>query len=150
VAGGSVQLPPDSTGKQLATTLRLDGKHVEHVRDAPISPKFQSFSQTDLAAGASIDFTTAAVPVNRVGKIVSVTVASSVGLKAEVKTIVAGVPVIRDVIFTSSMRLTEQWFSPHADFISAPASSQFRVTLTNRGIDAVNVYCTIYWDEEGE
>ena len=151
MAQSFVQLPSDSTGKKLRTYTLANGDHVEAIDVIDHeTPKLSTLSSVALAAGASVDLDATAITTATTGKLRAVTVAASVPLKAEIKT-VDGAAVVRDVVFTSDAMLTFRWTAPDRGYITVVggAGKLFRVTLTHLDtVDAADVSATIYWTEE--
>lgn len=156
MADSFVQLPPNSSGTKLRTRGPLpDGTHLEAILETntdgdafPESPATSHLSSTALAPAASVNLDAAILTSGRVGRLVMVTVAASVPLKAEISEQPSG--TVRAVIFTTEVRLTEHWKTPHPDFIrlAAGGGARFRVRLTNLDIsETADVYATCWFDE---
>jgi hypothetical protein len=156
---GFLQIPADSVGKKLRTLVLPDGEHAEaivvvdaagNLVSSPESPKASTLTSANLAAGASITLQAAAITTATTGQLISVLVAASVPLKAEIQSVSSGTPTTRAVLFTTDARLTADWTAPHKDWfqVAGGATSRYQVILTNQdNIDTADVYCTIFWDE---
>ena len=119
-----------------------------------VSPATSVLSSTDLAAGTSVLLDGAVIPSAKVGKLIQVTVASTVACKWVIQTRDGVTIVTVDTIMTSGLaggKPSEIWRAPNKDFtqlIGAGIDENFRVTVTNLdGRNAANAYVTLYWDE---
>lgn len=119
-----------------------------------ISPATSIMSATDLAAGVSAVLDGAIIPAAKIGKLVQVTVASTVACKWSIQTRNGATVVSVDTIMTSGLsggKPSEVWRAPSKDYaqlVGAGVDENFRVTVTNLdGRNAANVYSTLYWDE---
>lgn len=156
MADAYLQLPPDSTGKKLRAFGPLaDGSYVEGVllTDAngdsfPEDPVVSALTSLALAAGASVDLDATLITTGRLGRLAAVTVAASVPLKAQIRTM-PGATIV-DTVFTSEVDLTHRWTTPHPNFVTQDGGGggRFRITITNLDtIDPGDVYATAYFDE---
>lgn len=155
---GFIQLPVDGAGKKLRTFVLPSGEHaeaivlVDHNGDlvsSPESPQSSALTSANLAAGASVDLDATAITTGKTGKLAQIIVAASVPLKAELKTVAAGVPTTRAVLFTTDADLTRIWEVPAGYYsLVGGATSRFRLTVTNLDtVDAADVYASVLWDE---
>lgn len=111
-------------------------------------------SSSNLAAGASVHLDAATIPAATTGKLLQITVASSLPAKWVIKTRDGAVEVIIATIFTSGVtggRPTDIWGASSKEMVSlagAGVDENFRVTATNLDkFQAADVYSTIEWDE---
>lgn len=141
-----IQLPPDSTGKQLDTLLTAAGQHVETVAAQAADPQTSQTSSVDLAAGASTTLASSAVTAGKTGMLLEAVVSASVPLKVEVE---APAGTLRQVRFTAHTDLTCVVAPPASNIYTAAAGQTFRVTVTNLDtVDAADVYAAFAWDEQ--
>lgn len=122
----------------------------------PVSVMSDYVTSSALAAGASVDLDGTTIAGSSTGKLLQVTVGSSVPCKWEIKTRDGAVLVTQAVIFTSGItggRPTIRWTPKSKEGITlagAGVDENFRVTATNLGtkaIEAADVHATIEWDE---
>ena len=118
----------------------------------PDSPAFSRLTSASLAAGASVDLDAATIPAATTGKLMAVSVASSVACKWEIKTRDGAVLVEVDTLVTSVPGTPSlMWHTPHKDFVTlagAGVDENFRINVTNLDDNlAADVYATLYWDE---
>jgi hypothetical protein len=116
---------------------------------APNSPQFSTVTSASLGAGASVDLDHTAITGGTTGQLMGIDVSSAVPLKVEIKTVNAGTPTTRVVLFTQNGDYLT-WRAPFKTFItqSGGATSRFRVTVTNRDNNqASDVYSTAFWDQ---
>lgn len=155
-----VRVPPDGLGKRLAAVQLPDGTYAEAVvvvdefgnliRLAPASPQHAQLKAGDVVAGLAVDKDTPSIAVGTSGKLGGVTIAATVPVKAEIKTVSGGVETLHDVVFTNEAVLSYTWEPPHDTYITLAggAGNKFRVTLTNLDTrDTADLYATIYYDE---
>jgi len=159
VADGYIQLPADQAGKKLRTYVLPNGDHAEGVFlvddqgnfvSSPESPQASYLTSASLAAGASVTLDATAVTTAKTGQLQAILVGASVPLKAEIRTVLAGTPTTRGVVFTTDAKLTELFEPPdkHWYQLAGGATTFYRVTITNLdNVDAADVYATIWWDE---
>lgn len=126
------------------------------VRQAPaVSPQVDYVTSANLAAGASVDLDGTTIAAASTGKLLRVTVGSSVPCKWEVKTRDGAVEVVRAVLFTGGLvaRPTDFWRPESKDGVTLAGNGideNFRVTVTNLSESALmtgDVHSTIEWDE---
>ncbi len=119
----------------------------------PVAPVLERLSSTDLAVGGSADLDgTTFVSSGLTGKLVAVTLASSVACKWDIKTLDGAIEVTKDTVYTSGLWGTPSmlWTPPHKEFVTidhATGDEGFRVTAENLDVVAADVRVTLYWDE---
>lgn len=114
------------------------------------SPTRSALSSASLAIGASVDLDATTIPASTTGKLIAVDVASSTACKWDIKSRDGAVILTFATIFTNETRPTEQWRGPDKRFttlLGNGVDENFRVTVTNLGNAAADVYATVYWDE---
>ena len=111
-------------------------------------------TSASLAAGASVDLSTADLGASGLAVLMGVMVSSSVPLKIELKYGATTGLTTAFVAFTSSAGLVFNWqmMMPSQAFIScvpgAGTTDVFRVSLTNMdNINPADVYATFWWDK---
>jgi hypothetical protein len=113
------------------------------------APKVSTVTSAALGAGSAVDLDFTAITTATTGQLVGVDATAAVPLKIEIKTVNAGTPTTRAVLFLQNSS-NVQWRAPHKSFITQAggATSRFRATVTNRDTtQASDVYATGYWDE---
>lgn len=117
--------------------------------DAPTSPQVSTQSSTDVGAGSSVDLDFTAITGGTTGQLMGMDISSAVPVKVEIKTVNAGTPTTRAVLFFATGERIE-WRPPYKTFITQAggATSRFRATVTNMDQnEASNIYGTAYWDQ---
>jgi len=119
-----------------------------------IAPARSSGSSAALAAGATVNIDSVAIVNAKTGKLVQVTVASTVAAKWVIQTRAGATIVTVDVLFTggiSGEQATAAWRSPDKAFVTLVGNgidTTFRVAATNLDArNAADVYATFWWDE---
>ena len=151
-----IQLPADSTGKKLAArqlVIGADTVQRQHVELGMTAPQVTSVTSASLAAGASATLDSAQLTANMTGRLWGVRVVCAALFKAEVYTVMNGVPSAIKGLGISHGGHWE-FRPPHPSFLTVPASATagldgFRVLVTNLGVvDASDVSCLFFFDEE--
>ncbi len=145
---------------EIAVVKNTDPSATDHalvVRDAaPISPKVDYASSTDLAIGGSIDLDGSTITSGATGKLLRVIVGASIPAKWIIKTRDGAVEVTYACIFTSGVtggNPSMEWEPRSKDMVTlagAGVDENFRVTVINLGQTATavgDVHATIEWDE---
>lgn len=135
-------LNTDPTGSEYAILSRLIDSNNPLISDA---------TSVSVAAGASVDLDSTQLSSGVTGKLLGLIVTASVPFKAELKTVLNGVPTSKVTYFSSDRKW--DWRSPARDFISVtqsatPGLDAFRVTVTNLDTsEAADLYATFFYDE---
>lgn len=114
------------------------------------SPARSTLSSAELAIGASVDLDAATIPAATTGKLFVVDLASSAACKWDIKSRDGAVELTFTTVFTSEASPSARWQSPDKRFttlLGNGVDENFRVTVTNLGNAAADVYATVYWDE---
>lgn len=143
--------PTGTTTQPVSGTVAVSGTVSVSV-DPPTSPQYSTLTSASLAAGASVDLNATEITNGTTGKLVQVSVASTVPLKIEIKTVKNAVVATRVVRFTSAAHPSEDFVPSHKNFITilsvVAQTDNFRVTVTNMdNALAADVYATVLWDE---
>jgi hypothetical protein len=115
-----------------------------------VSPIRDALLSSALAQSASVDLDGTTIAAAKTGKLVAVDVASTQGCKWDIKSRDGAVLLTFATVTTSGIQLTHRWESPNKRFttlLGNGVDENFRVTVTNLGVAAADVYATIYWDE---
>lgn len=153
--GAPVQVAgKDGAGAVQALRVNTDGALMV-TSDATFSPQTKVGATADLAPSGTGDVDTSNITSGKTGALVQVVVASSVPVKAEVKSVLNGVATTVAVLFTSAVNPTQVWTPPanyHTVAYSATAGLDgFRVSFTNLepvGGNTAAAYATIHYDEK--
>lgn len=127
------------------------------IRDAPpVSLSVDYATSNALAPGASVDLDAATIAAGTIGKLMRVSVGSTVPCKWEIKTRDGAVEVVKRVLFTGGLTggQPSDSYAPISKegitLAGAGVDENFRVTVTNLGTqaaEAADVHTTIEWDE---
>ena len=123
------------------------------VREAgPVNPQFERLSSTDLAVGASIDLDSAFLAAGTTGKLMMVTLSSTIAARWDIKTLDGAVEVSLDTLYTSGLWSdpTIAWRPPHKEFATIAyvgGDEGFRITAENLDVAVADVRVTLFWDE---
>ncbi len=117
-----------------------------------VSPQYSALTSAALADAASVDLDASTIPASTTGKLVAVTVASSVPCRWEIKSRDGGVELTFAVLFTTALSATADWVSPDKRFtvlLGNGVDENFRVSVANLAGDgrAGDVYASVFWDE---
>lgn len=117
------------------------------------SPAYSAATVVSLAAGTSSNLNSAFIANGKTGKLLKVTVSSSVACKWEIKSFDGAVETPVDILYTSGVqgKPTEFWDTPDPLFIELAGngtSTCWRITVTNLDrSNAADAHATFYWDE---
>jgi hypothetical protein len=138
--------------------LQTDGSEILKVNvvttvgsNAPSSAHKSAVTSASLASGANVTMFASAISATT-GRLAQVIVASSVPCKWEVGTSANGSSIASTeaILFTTASRLTEQWLTPHVNYVTRASGGGacFEVKVTNMdNVNAADVYATFLWDE---
>lgn len=118
-----------------------------------VSPVRDVLSAANLAAGANVDLDGTTIAAGHTGKLMGVTVASSVAAKWQIKSRDGAVELTFATVFTGGLsgKATEQWTPPDKRFtilLGNAIDENFRVTVTNLDFaKAADMHSTLFWDE---
>ena len=118
------------------------------------SPRVVDKTSATLAAGASVDLDSSQITSSLTGKLAALSFASSLPLKAVLKTVLNAVET--DIAVFFSRAGDDKWYTfPSKDYITQAQNGGagfdgFRLTITNMDADSqpADVYATFIYDEE--
>ena len=148
-----------TVGTEIAEVRNTDptvGDHGLVVRQAPPdSIKVDAVTSASLAQGASVDLDGTTIGAGTTGKLLKVTVGSSVACRWVVKTRDGAVLVTKATIYTSGLagKPTDEYVPSSKEGVTLAGTGvdeNFRVTATNlagSALEDADVHATIEWDE---
>ena len=138
-------LNTDPTGTDYALAVR---------QTPPESFTVDYATSASLAAGSGTDLDATTISVASTGKLMKVTVGSSVSCRWDIKTRDGGVEVVKTVVYTSGVTGGTPTFTYRPEskegitLAGNGVDENFRVTVTNLdAISAADVHAAIEWDE---
>ena len=118
-----------------------------------VEPITDTLSSSSLSAGSSVDLNGTLIASGKIGKVMGLSVASTVPCKWELKKVDGASEITLAWIVTSPSNLTESHRPPSKEFMKqahVSGDERFRITVTNLdGRNAANVYATLCWDQVG-
>ena len=116
-----------------------------------VSPQYSTLSSSALSAGSEVNLDASTIPAATTGKLIGVTLASSVPCRWEIKSRDGAVLLTFAVLFSTYLVLSLDWRPPDKRFtilLGNGVDENFRVTVKNMsGDQTADVYATIFWDE---
>ncbi len=140
-----IQIAGD-TATELAKVLDLA---LNVTINSPLVAARTSGEAANVAVSGSSEIDATTIPAGVTGKLMGVTLSSTVAGKYEIKIRDSGAAVLVDTVFLQGFQ-PFQWTPPHRDFATRAGDgvdTNFRVTATNLDSEAADMHATFYWDE---